>query len=115
MFDHKGQIVFDAESCDEATLLEAVLEAGGDDLQKEDDSFVVYTSITDFHSVQDALREQGLKWDDAELAMVPKTMVAIEGAEAQKLLKLLDALDDLDDVQKVYTNADIDEESLVGA
>jgi transcriptional/translational regulatory protein YebC/TACO1 len=30
-------------------------------------------------------------------------------------MKLLDTLEDLDDVQKVYTNGDIDEESLVGA
>lgn len=115
MFDHKGQIVFDAARYDEGTLLEAVLEAGGDDLQNEEDSFVVYTEVGDFHAVQDALREQGLQWEDAELAMVPKTLVRLEGADAQKLLKLLDALDDLDDVQKVYTNADLDEESLVGA
>ena len=115
MFDHRGQILFDAARYDEATLLEAVLVAGGEDLQNEEDTFIVYTDIGDFHAVQSALEEQGLEWESAELAMVPKSMVRIEGADAQKLLKLLDALDDLDDVQKVYTNADIDEESLVGA
>ncbi len=115
MFDHRGQIVFDAGKYGEGTLLEAVLVAGGDDLQNEEDSFVVYAEAGAFHAVQDALREQGLEWESAELAMVPKTFVRSEGVDAQKLLKLLDALDDLDDVQKVYTNADIDEESLVGA
>jgi YebC/PmpR family DNA-binding regulatory protein len=115
MFDHRGQIIFDADTYDEATLLEAVLEAGGEDLQREDDSFVVYTDIGDFHAVQDALRARGLQWEDAELAMVPKTTVRVEGSDALKLVKLLDALDELDDVQKVYSNADIDEESLVGA
>lgn len=112
MFDHRGQIVFDGEKYDEATLLEAVLEAGGEDLQNDEDSLVVYTEIGDFHAVQDGFRARGLEWEEAALAMVPKSTVRVEGVDAQKLVKLLDALDDLDDVQKVYSNADIDEESL---
>ena len=31
---------------------------------------------------------------------------------AEQLLKLLDLLEELDDVQKVYTNADVDTDSL---
>jgi YebC/PmpR family DNA-binding regulatory protein len=115
MFDHRGQIVFDPARYDEGTLLEAVLEAGAEDMEGDEESFTVYTSVTDFHAVQDALKAQGLEWESSELAMVPKTMMKVDGAEAPKLVKLLDMLEDLDDVQKVYTNADIDEDSLVGA
>lgn len=116
MFDEKGQIHFDAGSCDEATLLEAALEAGAEDLQVDDDgSMTVATGVADFHAVQDSLRALGIAWESAELAMVPKTLVAVEGPDAAKLLKLLEAIEELDDVQKVYTNADIDEASLVGA
>ncbi|HET8655960.1 MAG TPA: YebC/PmpR family DNA-binding transcriptional regulator, partial [Longimicrobiaceae bacterium] len=115
MFDRKGQIVFDAERYDEAALLEVLLEAGAEDMESDDGSYIVYTEVGDFTAVEDALRDKGLEWESAELAMVPKTTVRVEGAEAQKLLKLLDMLDDLDDVQKVFTNADIDEDSLVGA
>ena len=115
MFDHKGQIVFDAAGADEAALLEAALEAGAADMESDEDSYVVYTDVPAFNAVQDGLRAAGLTWGDAELAMVPKSTVRVEGADAQKLVKLLDALEDLDDVQKVYTNADIDEESLVEA
>ena len=115
MFDHKGQIVFDAANADEAALLEAALEAGADDMEGDEDSFVVYTDVPGFNGVQDALRDRGLKWEGAELAMVPKTTVKVEGPDAAKLLKLLDTLEDLDDVQKVHTNADIDEDSLVEA
>jgi len=115
MFDRRGQIVFDAEKFDEGTLLEAVLEAGAEDMESDEGSFVVYTDVPSFHAVQDALRARKMEWESAELAMVPKSTVRVEGAEAQKLMKLLDALDDLDDIQRVHTNADIDEESLVGA
>ena len=115
MFDHKGQIEFDASSADEASLLEAALEAGAEDMESDDESYTVYTDVPGFNAVQEALRGRGLRWENAEIAMVPKSTVRVEGADAAKLVKLLDALEDLDDVQKVYTNADIDEESLVEA
>ena len=115
MFDHRGQIVFDASRYEEASLLEAVLEAGGEDMESDEESFTVYTAIGDFPSVKDSLRVAGFEWESSELAMVPKTTMKVEGTDAPKLVKLLDMLEDLDDVQKVFTNADIDEDSLVGA
>ena len=115
MFDHRGQIVFDASRYDEGTLLEAALEAGADDMESDEEAYTVYTAVPTFHAVQQALREKGLEWESAELAMVPKTTLRVEGPDAAKLLRLLELLEDSDDVQKVYTNGDIDEESLVEA
>jgi YebC/PmpR family DNA-binding regulatory protein len=111
-FERKGQIYLDAEHYDEDTAMLAALEAGAADFQREDDAYVVTTTVTDFHAVQEGLRGQGIEFDDAELAMVPKTMLEVTGHDATRLVKLLDALDDLDDVQNVHTNADIDEEAL---
>lgn len=113
MFDHRGQIVFDASRYDESTMLDAALESGAQDMEADEDELIVYTDIADFHAVQDALRGRALEWESAELAMVPKNLTRVEGKDAEKLVKLLDMLEDSDDVQKVYTNADIDEESLV--
>lgn len=115
MFDHRGQIEFDGERYDEATMLEAALEAGAEDMEADEGSLIVYTTVPDFHGVQDALRTRGLEWSQAELAMVPRTLVRVEGQDADKLVKLLEALEDSDDVQRVSTNADIDEASLVEA
>ena len=115
MFDHRGQIVFDATRYDEASVIEAALDSGAQDMEADEDSFIVYTAVADFHAVQDALRQRGLEWESAELAMVPKTLVRVEGNEAEKLVRLLEVLEDSDDVQQVYTNADIDEASLVDA
>ena len=47
--------------------------------------------------------------------MIPRNEVAVSGAEAERLLRLLDALDDNDDVQKVSSNAEIDEAVLAHA
>jgi YebC/PmpR family DNA-binding regulatory protein len=115
MFDRRGQVVFDGSAYDEATVLEAALEAGAEDMEVEEGAYTVYSDIGDFHAVQDALKEAGLQWESAELAMVPKTTVPVEGKDAEKLIKLLDVIEELDDVQKVYANADIDADSLVGA
>jgi YebC/PmpR family DNA-binding regulatory protein len=115
MFEHKGQFVFDSDEVDEGVLLEAALEAGAEDMQTGDGSAIVYTLPADFPAVQDALRARGLHWESAELARIPTTTIRVEGNDAIKLVKLIDVLEDLDDVQKVYTNGDIDEASLVGA
>jgi YebC/PmpR family DNA-binding regulatory protein len=112
MFDRRGQILLDAERYDEGAVMEAALEAGALDMQADDGGFTVLTEVPDFHAVQDALRAQKLEWEDAELAMVPKNTVRVEGPDADKLVKLLDLLEELDDVQKVYSNADVDEDSL---
>ena len=108
MFDKKGQIYVDASKYAEDTLMEAALESGADDVQLEDDRFVISTSPTDFHAVQDALKGRGIAILEAELAMVPKNTVKVEGKDAESLLKLLETIEDLDDVQKVWGNFDID-------
>jgi YebC/PmpR family DNA-binding regulatory protein len=112
MFDRRGQISIDAEKHDEGKVMEAVLEAGALDMQVEEGGYTVLTEAADFHAVQDALRAQGITWEEAELAMVPKTEVRVEGPDADKLVKLLELIEDMDDVQKVYTNADVDVDSL---
>jgi YebC/PmpR family DNA-binding regulatory protein len=108
-FERLGQIFVDAGRYDEDATLMAALEAGASDLQRDDDSFVVTTEMQQFAAVQEGLRKQGITISEAELAMVAKATVDVAGDDAHRLLKLLDALDDLDDVQKVYSNANVDD------
>jgi YebC/PmpR family DNA-binding regulatory protein len=108
MFEKKGQIYVDANKYDEDSLMEAALDAGADDVQREDARFAVSTSPGDFHIVQSALKAKGIDIDEVELAMVPKTTVKVNGKDAESLLKLLETIEDLDDVQKVWANFDID-------
>ena len=112
MFDRRGEITIDGERFDEDTVMEAALEAGAMDVQSEDGVHTVLTETADFSAVQDGLRAKGIAWESAELAMIPKTTVNVTGGDAEQLVKLLELLEDLDDVQKVYTNADLDVDSL---
>jgi YebC/PmpR family DNA-binding regulatory protein len=108
MFEKKGQVYVDANTIDEDALMEKALEAGAEDVARDDERFLVSTSPADFHTVQDALKKDGVQIAEAELAMVPKNTVNVKGDDAKALFKLLEAIEDLDDVQKVWANFDID-------
>ncbi|MBA2564488.1 MAG: YebC/PmpR family DNA-binding transcriptional regulator [Gemmatimonadetes bacterium] len=112
MFDRKGQITVDADEHEEESLLLEAAEAGADDVLREEDELKVLTSFQAFQPVQQALQARGIEFKSAELVMVPKSTVAVEEREAERLLKLLEALEDHDDVQSVAANFDIDEAVL---
>ena len=95
--------------------MEKALDAGADDVVREEERFLVTTSPADFHAVQEALRAKGVTVAEAELAMVPKTTVNVAGKDADSLLKLLETLEELDDVQKVWANFDMDVSAMAKA
>ncbi len=112
LFDRKGIITIAANGRDEDTILEPVLEAGAEDLSREDDQFVVTTAPADLHAVKQGLEAVGLFAIDATLSWIPKSTVRVEGATAEQLIKLLETIEDLDDVQKVDANFDMDVSEL---
>jgi YebC/PmpR family DNA-binding regulatory protein len=115
MFDRKGQIYLDATKSEEDATLEAALDAGAEDFAREGDQYVVTTAPATFHAVQDALAGRKLAIDSAELTMVPKNTVRVEGVDAERILKLMEVLEELDDVSRVSSNFDIDAAQLAEA
>jgi YebC/PmpR family DNA-binding regulatory protein len=109
MFERKGQLYVDASRHGEEEVLEAALLGGAEDLRREGNEFVVTTAPSDFHAVQEALRDQGVEIREAELAMLPASTLRVEGREAERLLDLVALLEDHDDVQNVYSNFDVEE------
>lgn len=112
MFDKRGLLYLDAERFPEDDVLEAALEAGADDMTTEGDQHVITTDPTLLHAVREALEAKGLSVAVAEIGMIPQNNVMVEGKDAELLIKLTDALDDDDDVSKVFSNFDIDPETL---
>jgi len=112
MFDKKGLIVISKENSDEDTLMEVALEAGAEDIRDEDDLFEVLTAPEDYDAVKDAIDGAEIPCESAEISMIPQTMTAVEGKEAEQMVRFMDALDDCDDIQHFYTNADIPDEAF---
>ena len=109
LFKHCGQLVF-APGTPEEKLLDAALEAGGEDVVTNDDgSIEVITGPHEFPAVKAALEKAGFKAEVAEVTMKPGAETALAGEDAARMQKLIDALESLDDVQDVYTTAAMDE------
>jgi YebC/PmpR family DNA-binding regulatory protein len=112
MFDKKGQLYLDATNHSEDDVLEVALEAGAEDIATELDQLVITTDPTLLNTVRDALESKDFTVVDAEVAMIPQSTVMVEGKEAEQLLRLTDGLEEHDDVSKVFSNFDIDQETL---
>ena len=112
MFSKKGYIVVEKTKADEEKLLGAVLEAGADDMQDDDDNWEVLSAPDAFQAVRDAVKQLGVEPASAQVSMIPQNYVKLEGKVAQQMLKLMEALDDQDDVQHVWSNFDISEQEI---
>jgi YebC/PmpR family DNA-binding regulatory protein len=111
MFERNGQLYLDSTKYPEDDALEAALDAGAEDFKAEDERYEITTDPTTMHTVRAALESKGYEIAEAEIASVPKNLVAVGGDTAESLVKLLEELEDLDDVQKVAANCDIEEVS----
>ena len=108
MFDRRGLIVLDKSTApDEDSLLGVVLDAGANDLRDSGEQWEVVTDPESLALARGALEEGGVPIASAELTMLPKTTVPLDGGKADAVLRLIDALEGLDDVQAVYSNFDI--------
>jgi YebC/PmpR family DNA-binding regulatory protein len=112
LFDKRGYMTIDKSTISEDSLIELALEAGADDVKDEGDVFGVYTDLTEFDNVKEALEKSGVKFSFAEVTMIPQNTIKLEGKQAEQMLKLLDKLEDSDDIQNVYANFDINDEEM---
>ena len=113
MFDKRGVMIIErSASIDEDELMMAALDAGAEDFIPQDDVYEVYTSVSDFSAVREALESAGYGFLSAELSMIPQNTVDISADPemVQKVERLLERLEDNDDVQEVYHNAVLPEE-----
>ncbi len=108
LFKHCGQFMF-APGTSEEKVMDAALDAGAEDVVKDDDGSVeVICAPEDFGAVKEALAKASLKPELAEITMKPTMENALAGEDAARLRQLLEALENLDDVQDVYTTAVVD-------
>ncbi|MGE0703094.1 MAG: YebC/PmpR family DNA-binding transcriptional regulator [Vicinamibacterales bacterium] len=112
MFTKRGYIVVPKTKADEDTLMNAVLDAGGDDLRDDGDNWEVLSAPEAFTQVLEAVKALGIEPDAAEISMLPQNYLKLEGKQAQQMVKLMEALDDHDDIRHVWANFDIEEKEI---
>ena len=112
MFERKSQILIEKDKAGEDQLMNIVLDAGADDLRDDEDTWTVLSAPESHDAVLQAIQKAGIPTESAEIAMVPKNLMKLEGKNAAGMLRLSEALEEHDDVQSVYSNFDVDEKEL---
>src|SRR5690349_2960833 len=112
MFTKKSLIIVEKAKASEEALMNAVLEAGADDMTDEGTEFEVVSTPEAHHTVLEAVKALGIEPASASVAMVPNDYIKLEGKTAQQMLKLMEALDDHDDTKNVWSNFDVEEQEI---
>ncbi len=113
LFARKGVVMVPAvDGVDEDSILDAVLDAGAEEVNDLEGTFEVMCEASDVVAVRTALQEAGIDYDSAEAAFMPSVSVPVDEDGARKVFRLVEALEDSDDVQAVYSNVDVSDEVL---
>ena len=112
IFERKGYIIVPKQGAQEDRLLEIILDAGGEDLKDDGESYEIFSPPEAFEAVRKALETSQVPFNLAEISMIPQNSVRLEGKKAQQILTLMEALEDHDDVQKVFSNFDVDDSEI---
>jgi YebC/PmpR family DNA-binding regulatory protein len=110
-FSRKGVIsITKVDNVTEDSILEAVLDAGAEEVKDHGGGFEVITDPSQLVEARTALQSAGIDYDSADAEFVPNLSVEVDAETARKVMRLIDALEDSDDVQNIYSNYDVSAE-----
>ena len=106
MFSKKGIIVIEKATCplEEEELMMLALDSGAEDFDVSEEIYEIVTTPSDFSEVSEKLQEEGIKFLEASVQMVPSTTITLDDHSSEKMEKMIERLEDLDDVMNVYHN-----------
>lgn len=116
MFNRKGVIIIkklqSGKTLTEDQILEAVLDAGAEEVNDLGESLEIVSAATDLTNVRSALQNAAIEYESADISFLPTVSVPIDASTARSVFELIDAIEDLDDVQNVYGNFDVSDEVM---
>ena len=113
LFNRKGVIIVNkVDGLTEDRVLEAVLDAGAEEVNDLGESFEVVCEPVDLVQVRTALQSAGIDYESADSSFLPSMSIPLDADGAKKVFELIDAIEELDDVQNVYSNFDVSDEVM---
>lgn len=112
MFDRKSQVLIDMQKATEDQLMDVVLDAGAEDIRNDGANWEIISPPEVHDAIVEALQNAGVETVSAQIGMIPKSTVKLEGKNAGGMLRLAEALEEHDDVQNVYSNYEIDDKEM---
>jgi YebC/PmpR family DNA-binding regulatory protein len=104
MFEHKGVFKFDPAKLNLDELELDLIDAGAEDIQRDEEETIIFTKFTEFGHMVKFLETKKLEAKSSELQYIPTTTKELSEAEQDEVLKCVAALEEDDDVQNVYHN-----------
>ena len=104
MFSKKGQIIIKSDNKTEESILNCALENGVEDIEKNNDTFIFWTSPENFTFIRDNVRNEGFVIESAEMEIVSNSSQKLEDSKGEKIINLLNELENHDDVNNIHTN-----------
>lgn len=112
LFDRKGVITVPKGNLNTEEFELAVIDAGAEDIEEQDDVFVITTSMEDFGRLRKKLEEMHIEPENASLQRIPNDLKKLTRDEGVKVLRYLEEFEEDDDVQNVYHNLEITDEMM---
>ena len=113
LFDHKSvfevlQSQLAERELDEDDFMLEMIDAGAEEVDPEEESFIITGSKEDFGSIQAKLEELGITPEEASLERIPNNRKEIDDDTFEQVMKLIDVIEGDDDVVQVYHNMDVE-------
>src|SRR5205807_8272533 len=86
MFHKKGDIVVPKAAAKEDDLMNIILEAGGEDLKDDGETWEVVTEPSAYEGVLEAIKKAGIEPASASVSMVPQNYIKVEGSHASTMI-----------------------------
>ncbi len=102
MFERKGVFKLPAAGINMEDLELDLIDFGAEDIQKEDDEILVYTSFHDFVGMQKGLEEKHITVTEAKIERIPTTTKELTEEQATEVFEMIEKIEEDDDVQAVY-------------
>ena len=113
LFNRKGVVIVKKDGAlTEDSILEAVLEAGAEEVNDLGEAFEIVSEPVDLVPVRTALQSAGIDYESADSSFLPSMSIPLDADGAKKVFELIDAIEELDDVQNVYSNFDVSDEVM---
>jgi YebC/PmpR family DNA-binding regulatory protein len=113
LFNRKGVVIVKKDGkLTEDSVLEAVLEAGAEEVNDLGEAFEIVSEPVDLVPVRTALQNAGIDYESADSSFLPSMSIPLDAEGAKKVFELIDAIEELDDVQNVYSNFDVSDEVM---
>ena len=112
LFERKGLVLVSSENVEEEALMELALEAGADDVKREDAFFEVTCEVDAFSGLVTALSGAEIQTESAQITRIPTDTIDLDASNGKKILRMMELLDDHDDVQSVSANFNIPEDAM---